>query len=71
MMALRCAKGGSSWLLGKIYSPKEWCCSGTAAQGGGAVPILEVFRCRRDVALRDVVSGHGGVGWGSGSPFPT
>ena len=27
-------------------------------------PSLEVFKCRVDVALRDVVSGHGGVGWG-------
>jgi len=26
-------------------------------------PFLEVFKNRADVALRDVVSGHGGVGW--------
>ena len=25
---------------------------------------LEVFRSCGDVALRDVVNGHGGVGWG-------
>ena len=25
-------------------------------------PSLEVFKCRVDVALRDVVSGHGGGG---------
>ena len=27
-------------------------------------PSLEVFQSHGDVALRDVVSGHGGVGWG-------
>jgi len=27
-------------------------------------PSLEVFRNRGDVALRDVGSGHGEVGWG-------
>ena len=26
-------------------------------------PSLEVFKNRGDVALRDVVSGHGGTGW--------
>jgi len=32
---------------------------------GGVVgsPSLEVLQNRRDVALRDVASGHGGVGW--------
>ena len=29
----------------------------------GGSPSLEVFKSRVDVALRDVVSGHGGVGW--------
>jgi len=27
-------------------------------------PSLEVLQNRGDVALRDVVSGHGGTGWG-------
>jgi len=27
-------------------------------------PSLEVFKNHGDVALRDVVSGHGGMGWG-------
>ena len=27
-------------------------------------PSLEVFKKYGDVALRDVVRGHGGVGWG-------
>jgi len=26
-------------------------------------PPMEVFKNHGDVALRDVVSGHGGVGW--------
>ena len=34
-----------------------------AAQGGGGVTILEVFKNRVDVALRDAVSGHGRC-WG-------
>ena len=25
---------------------------------------LEAFKDREDVALRDMISGHGGVGWG-------
>ena len=29
----------SGWILGKYSSPKEQCCSGTAAQGGGGVTI--------------------------------
>ena len=27
------------------------------------LPFLEVFKKRADVALRDMVSGHGGDGW--------
>jgi len=38
-------------------------------------PSLEVFKDHGDVALRNVVSGHGGVGqaqaWGSKRPLPT
>ena len=30
------------------------------AQGSGESPSLEVFKRRGDVALRDVVTGHGG-----------
>lgn len=36
--------------------------SGTAAQGVGEFPSLEVFRSRGNVTLRDVLSGNGGVG---------
>jgi len=38
-MASSCARGGSGWMLGKISSQKEQCCSGTAAQRGGGVTI--------------------------------
>ena len=31
---------------------------------GGGSPSLGVFRNQGGVALRDVASGHGGVGWG-------
>jgi len=31
-----------------------------AAQGGGGVTVPGVFKKHEDVALRDVVSGHGG-----------
>ena len=36
---LKLCQGGSGWILGKPYSPKEWCCSAQAAQGGGGVTI--------------------------------
>lgn len=37
-----------------------------AAQACGGVTVLEVFETRGDVALRDMVSGHGGGGLGIG-----
>ena len=36
--------------------------TGAATQEVGQFPSLEVFQNHRDVALRDVVSGHGGGG---------
>ena len=50
----------TDWILGK--SLKERLGTGTAAQEVGKSPSLEVFQNHRDVALRDVVSGHGGGG---------
>ena len=48
-MVLSCTTGGSGWILGRISSQKEWCCIGTAAQGGGAVTVpggvQELWRC--------------------------
>ena len=35
-----------------------------AAQGGGGVTALEVFKNHGALALRDMVSGHGGDGLG-------
>ena len=47
-----------------IYSLEECSGSGTTAQGRGESPSLEVFRNCGDVALRDMVIGHGGDGLG-------
>ena len=63
VMASSCTRGGSGWILGRISSLKEWSGSGTAAQGVVGSPSMEVFKNHGDVAPRDVVSGHGGVGW--------
>ena len=60
-MALSSYMGGSGWLLGNNSSPKEWCCSGTAARGVVGSASLEVLQNCGDVALRDVVMGM--VGW--------
>ena len=43
---------------------REQCCSGTAAQEGGGVFTPGSIQNHADVALGDVVRGHGGVGWG-------
>ena len=51
----------TGWMLGKISSLKEHCCSGTAAQGVVGSPSLEVLQ-NRDTALGDTVTGHGGGG---------
>ena len=57
-MASSCARGGSGWTLGNISSPKEWRCSGTAAQRVVESPTLNVFQNGGDVALRNVVIGQ-------------
>ena len=62
-MASSFTRGGSGWILENIYFLKEWSGSGTAAQGVVGSPSMEVLQNCGDVALRDVVSGHGGVGW--------
>ena len=63
-MALGCVSGGSGWILGNISYQKERSGTGTAARGVVGSPSMEVFQSHGDVTLRDVGSGHGGVGWG-------
>jgi len=60
---LKLCQGRFGLSTGKVSSQKEWCCSGTGCSGGwwSHCP-LEVFKSRVDVALRDMVSGHGGGG---------
>ena len=43
VMASGCTRGGSGWILGNICPPSKWGCSGTAAQGVGGLPSLEMF----------------------------
>ena len=50
-------------ILGKNSSPKEWSGIGTAAQGVVESPSLEVFQNHGDLALRAMLSGHGGMRW--------
>ena len=64
VMCLNCTGGDSGWILGNISSPKEWCCSGTAAQGVVGSLSMEVFQNCGGVALRDMVMGTVGWGWG-------
>ena len=46
---------------GSRESARRW-----AAWGIGGSPPLEVLKSHGDEALRDMVSGHGGDGWGTG-----
>ena len=61
-MASSCTRGGSGWILGKIFSPRavrQWHRLPREVVGP---PYLGVFMNCVDVALRDLVSGHGGGG---------
>ena len=54
---------GITWGYGNDW--RECRCVTRRNRGGGGVTLfMEVFRNSGDVALGDVVSGHGGVGWG-------
>jgi len=70
-----CTEGSSVWTLGKSSSPKEGWALARGAQGGGGVTVLGGVERNEDVALRDVVGGHGGGGlvsdWEILLVFPT
>mgnify|MGYP001864492600 CR=1 FL=1 len=61
-MALSCARGGSAWILGKLLLRKSDNALAQLPRKRVQLLSLEVFRSCGDVALRDVVSGHGGGG---------
>jgi len=61
VMASCCAREGSGWILGKHSSWKEWCRSGTAAQGVGGSLFLEVFQSCGDPRGTEG-RGEGGLG---------
>ena len=57
------ARGGSGWILGKVSYQKEWWYIGTGSPGWVVESSsLEVVKKHADVALTDMLSGHGGNG---------
>ena len=48
----------------KFLLPKSGQAPAQAVQGVVESLSLEVLKIHGDVALRDMISGHGGVGWG-------
>lgn len=46
-IASSCTREGSGWVLGKIYSPKEWSGAGMSCPGGVTIPegVQETCRC--------------------------
>ena len=68
VMALSGTTGGSGWMLGKTYSPKEWLGSETGCLGRWW--SHHPWRCSGNVGMWRLgicISGHGGgglaVGW--------
>jgi len=51
-MASSCTRGDSSWILGKVSSPKEWSSTGTGCPGRWwshrRGSVQEMFRCCAD-----------------------
>ena len=57
-----CSGTRGVWGEGEEHPAKRAGVIGTAAQGAVGSPSPEVLKSNRDVALRDVVSGHNGMG---------
>lgn len=57
-------RGGSGWIFEAICFPKSDWALAQADQKGEGVTIPGVYQHCGDVALRDSVIGHSGVGWG-------
>ena len=62
VIASNCTKGGSCWILEAFLVRRSGSAVTQAAQDVMESPSLEVFKSCVDVALRDMVSGHGGDG---------
>jgi len=61
---------GFDWLdTGKSFFSERVVLRWHSCPGSGGSLSLEVFRNRGDVALRDMLSGHGGMSWGWGSQW--
>ena len=68
-MASSCARGGSGWILGKTFPPKEWSGTGMDCQGCGGVTVRGGIkeRCRcgtKEHGLVGNISGRWMVGLG-------
>lgn len=60
LMAFRCTRRDSGWVLGKNFSEREVMCWHRLPRNVMGSPPLEVFQNCGDVALANVVTGHGG-----------
>jgi len=61
-MASSCARGSSGWMLGKIPSQRVVMQWHRLPREVVESSSLEAFKKHVDMALRDVVRGHGGDG---------